>query len=116
MKERLIEILEGLGYPAYLQGSLNESDAFPDAFFTFWNFDSPEPSHYDNNPTSCSWGFWIYFYATNPRLVESVMLTAKKALKDGGFVVDGKPSDANSGRATHTGEMLTAYALEIYDD
>ena len=38
LKEKLIEILETMGYSAYLQGSMSEDDEYPESFFTFWNF------------------------------------------------------------------------------
>ena len=46
LKEKLIEILETMGYPAYLQGSMSEYDEYPESFFTFWNFDTEEIRHY----------------------------------------------------------------------
>ena len=36
MKEKLIEILETMGYPAYLQGSMSEDDEYPQAKFRVW--------------------------------------------------------------------------------
>ena len=71
MKEKLIEILETMGYPAYLQGSMSEYDEYPESFFTFWNFDTEEIRHYNNKATFISYGFWVYFYSVNPALVEN---------------------------------------------
>ena len=50
MKSELIEILETLGFPVFLQGSLNSVEEYPDNFFTFWNFDTPEAAYYSDNP------------------------------------------------------------------
>ena len=50
-KKKLIEILETMGYPAYLQGSMSEDDEYPESFFTFWNFDTEEIRHYNNKAT-----------------------------------------------------------------
>lgn len=36
MEDDLIEILSGFGFPVFRQGSLTDTDAYPDSFFTFW--------------------------------------------------------------------------------
>ena len=113
MKSHLINLLESMGYPVYLQGSLLESE-YPDSFFTVWDFEADELIHYNGDPFSCTWGFWVYFYSTSPELVESEPLKAKLLLTNNGYSVDGKPTSANSGTRTHTGSMLTARYLEIY--
>lgn len=113
MKSQLIQLLETLGYPVFLQGSLSGAD-YPDSFFTIWDFMGDELTHYDNNPYACTWGFWIYFYSSDPELVASVPLAAKKLLKDNGYSLQGKPTSANSDTITHTGSMLTAYYFENY--
>ena len=114
MKEKLITLLLSFGYPVFLQGTLNPKENYPDSFFTYWVFEAPENSHYDNNPVSCDWGFWIYFYSNDPKLVESIPLSAKDLLSQNGFVFTGKPVDANSGCNTHTGVMLISFIKEIY--
>lgn len=113
MKTQLIQLLETLGYPVFLQGSLAGMD-YPESFFTVWDFEANEQTHYNGEPFSCTWGFWIYFYSINPELVNSVPLAAKELLKSNGYSLLGKPTSANSDTITHTGSMLTAYYLEIY--
>ena len=34
MEDDLIEILSGFGFPVFRQGSLTDTDAYPDSFFT----------------------------------------------------------------------------------
>ena len=114
MKSALIELLETLGYPVFLQGSINDMDSYPDSFFTFWNFENPENLFYDNNANCCLWGFWIYFYSTSPKLVESESEKARKLLKQNGYIVRGKPTDIKVDKPTHTGAFFTAYANENY--
>lgn len=116
MKGLFIETLERLGYPVFLQGSLNSAADYPESFFTFWVFQADEESHYDNSPKACSWGFWLYFYSSEPLLVQSVPLQAKELLKAEGFVFEGKPTDADSDVQTHTGCMLTCYIVEDYKE
>ena len=114
MKSALIELLETLGYPVFLQGSLNDAESYPDNFFTFWNFDNPEQSFYDNNANRCLWGFWIYFYSISPKLVERETEAARQLLKQNGYIVQGKPNDIKVDKPTHTGAFFTAYANENY--
>ena len=87
MKEKLIEILETMGYPAYLQGSMSEDDEYRESFFTFWNFDTEEIRHYNNKATFISYGFWVYFYSVNPALVENVMKEIVAKLKENRFLI-----------------------------
>lgn len=113
MKQTLIELLSVLGYPVFLQGSLNPSDPYPDSFFTFWNFNNDDTAFYDNDTHREVWGFWVYFYSTNPALVESVPEQARQILKNNGFILQGKATDISVDRPTHTGAMFTIYKFEM---
>ena len=62
MRDELIEILEGLGYTAQLQGSLAKDEPYPEAFFTFWNDDTPGAEFYDNDARRFEHEFTVYFY------------------------------------------------------
>lgn len=112
MKQTLIELLSVLGYPVFLQGSLNPSDPYPDSFFTFWNFNNDDTAFYDNDTHRAVWGFWVYFYSTSPALVESVPEQARQILKSNGFILQGKATDISVDRPTHTGAMFTIYKFE----
>ena len=112
MKQTLIELLSGLGYPVFLQGSLNPSDPYPDSFFTFWNFNNDDTAFYDNDTHTEVWGFWVYFYSINPALVEGVSEQARQILKNNGFILQGKATDISVDRPTHTGAMFTTYKFE----
>ena len=112
MKQELIQILEAFGYPVFLQGSLNADEAYPDSFFTFWNFDTPEAAFYDDNAHRAIWGFWVYFYSISPALVDSIPEQARQILKNNGFILQGKATDINVDRPTHTGAMFTTYKFE----
>lgn len=112
MKQTLIELLSGLGYPVFLQGSLNPSDPYPDSFFTFWNFNNDDTAFYDNDTHREVWGFWVYFYSISPALVESVLEQARQILKNNGFILQGKATDISVDRPTHTGAMFTTYKFE----
>ncbi len=110
----IVELLETLGFPVYRQGSLNPEKEFPSAFFTYWNFETPESGFYDNEPTSALWGYWVYCYSDDADTTYSLLEKARKLLKENDFILDGKGEDAPSGAETHTGRMFTAYFIEKY--
>lgn len=113
MDENLIALLETFGYPVYRQGSLSDTDTYPDSFFTFWNNDSPDHSHYDNTDYGTEWDFDVNFYSNNPDLTYSVLLQARTLLKENGWVIPEKGHDVMSDEPTHTGRGITALFLEI---
>ena len=116
MKTELITLLETLGYPVFLQGSLNSADDYPDSFFTFWNFETPESAYYDNDAGRAVWGFWVYFYSTDAELVESVPETARQLLKQNNWILQGKAHDITVDKPSHTGAFITVYKFEQYNN
>lgn len=115
IKNDLVVLLETLNYPVFLQGSLNPDEQYPDSFFTFWNFSTPEAAFYDDAANRAVWGFWIYFYSIDPMLVEQIPETARQLLKQNGYILQGKPNDISVDRPTHTGAMFTVYKFENYE-
>lgn len=111
-KDLLINILETFGFPVRLQGTLNETEEYPDTFFTFWNNKSEDGNHYDNNPISYIWDFDVNDYSTDPEQVESLQLRAKEALMNRGFIIDGKGYDIASDEPTHTGRGMHVLFIE----
>ena len=116
MKSDLIALLQTLGYPVFLQGSLNANEAYPESFFTFWNFETPEAAFYDDFAGRAVWGFWVYFYSTNPLLVETEPEKARKLLKSNNWILQGKANDIDVDRPTHTGAFFTIYKYENYNN
>ena len=116
MKEQLIPLLESFGYPVYLQGSLASVGDYPESFFTFWNFSAPESAFYDNDANRCVWGFWVYFYSTDPAQVNTLPEQARQLLKQNGFIPEGKPADLTTDAPDHTGAMFTVYKIENYEE
>lgn len=112
MKEKLIEILETFGFPVFLQGSLGDSK-YPKSFFTFWNNETPDGNHYDNDAASWSWNFDVNFYSDNPVLVNTVLLSARAKLRENGFVIRGKGYDLMSDEPTHTGRGINALYFDL---
>ena len=115
MKSVLIEMLQTLNYPVFLQGTLNPDESYPASFFTFWNPDTPEGAFYDNDAHLAEWRFNIFFYSIDPQLVEIVPEQARKLLKQKGFILNGKPHDIASGRDTHTGVTFSVTITENYE-
>ena len=113
MEDALIQILEGFGYPVYRQGSLTEEQEYPECFFTFWNNNSPDHAHYDNDNYGTAWDFSIYFYSVDPAQTYSVLSAARAALKQAGWVVPSQGYDVQSDEATHTGRAIDVYYLQV---
>lgn len=110
MKDKLIELLETFKYPVFLQGSL--SGAYPESFFTFWNNNSSDNNHYDNDAVSFTWDFDVNFYSTSPTLVNTVLLAAKALLREHGFIIGGQGYDVASDEITHTGRGMNVLVIE----
>ena len=112
MREKLINLLESFGYPVHLQGSLLSVDDYPDSFFTFWNFQNDGDLFYDNESYASDFGYWLYFYSSDPELIENKINEVKAVLKKNKFIVQG-PIDARSDIKSHTGKMLTIFYKEV---
>ena len=101
MKELLINTLSALGYPVYLQGSAPQK--YPKHFITYWTIDTPAAAEYDNALMLTAWQFYVYFYSTDPALLQSGAEKIRAALKAAGFIPQGKGRDLLSDEPTHTG-------------
>lgn len=112
MKDLLISLLRSFGYPVRLQGSLAKDEPYPESFFTFWNNDSYDGNHYDNDAISDIWNFDVNFYSNNPNLVNTKLLEAKALLKQNGFIVSGSGYDIASDEPTHTGRGINVLFRE----
>jgi hypothetical protein len=116
MEELLIETLELSGYPVYRQGSLDADATYPDDFFTFWNNDSSDRSHYDNGSISTIWDFDVNFYSISPTNTYSVLADAILMLKNNKFIISGGGSDRFSDEPTHTGRGVNVIFMERLGD
>ena len=112
MEDKLIAILATFGYPVLRQGSLAGDEEYPDHFFTFWNNESPDHSHYDNEEYGTDWDFDVNFYSIDPEKTYSVLLEARKKLKTEKWIVPGKGYDVASDEPTYTGRGINAFYLE----
>ena len=107
MEDLLISTLESLGYPVRLQGSLLENETYPDSFFTFWNDSADGTGFYSNDETAILWSYSLNFYSTDPVLVNTKLIEAKRLLRDAGWIVSGAGYDVPSDEPTHTGRGMS---------
>ena len=113
MEDLLIELLESFGYPVIRQGSLGPNEEYPENFFTFWNNDSYDGEHYDNNNVSTVYDYDVNFYSVNPDATYSKLREAKKLLEGKNFIVSGDGYDVDSDEDTHTGRGMNVLYLKF---
>ena len=106
MEDLLIQLLESFGYPVMLQGSLGQDEEYPSAFFTFWQNDSFDGSHYDDEARSEIFDYEVNFYADEPSLVYEKLKEAKKLLTKNNFIISGSGHSVMSDEVTHTGRGM----------
>ena len=112
MKKLLIETLESIGYPVFLQGTYAENEAYPESFITFFTLDTPDSANFDNATAAWAWEFQVTFYSSDPTLASSVPDAIRQALVDVGFIPRGKGRDIPSDEPTHTGWTQEYYKIE----
>lgn len=113
VKQLIIDTINSkYNYPIILQGSMSENETYPNSFFTFWNNDSFDDEFYDNRGTQVIWEFDLNFYSTDPQKIEDVLSNVINALKEKGFIIDGKGHDVMSDESTHTGRGITVIYVE----
>ena len=112
MRETLIELLNTFGYPVKLQGTLAKDEPYPDSFFTFWNDQTTDLNHYDNNTPAFVWNFTVYFYSSDPESVNTMMDSVRTLLKSNGWIMTGIGYDVPSDEETHTGRALEVMYIQ----
>lgn len=113
MEDLLIESLESLGYPVIRQGSMGPDDEYPENFFTFWNNDSRDGSHYDDDDVSTIYDYDVNFYSVEPDHVYAQLRKAKKLLKAKRFIISGDGYDVASDEDTHTGRGMNVLYMKF---
>lgn len=111
--DNLIEILEAQEVPVYKQGSMSADAEYPETFITFWNPDSPDHSHYDNEDYGTEWIFNVYVYSSDPEKTYTVLDNIRIALKQAGWICQGKGFDVSSDEETHSGRGLEAICMNF---
>ena len=111
MEDNLIELLSSLGYPVYRQGSFSEGQDYPEDFFTFWNTESPDHAHYDDDNYKTDWAFDVNFYSTDPEKAYKALADARILLKQNKWIIPSKGYDVYSDEPTHIGRGMQALYL-----
>jgi hypothetical protein len=112
VKQLLIDTISSFNYPVYQQGSLSDSDDYPDSFFTFFNNSTNDDAFFDNQETRTIWDFDLNIYSIDPAVVNGTLLEAKPLLKAAGFIVDGAGYDVLSDEETHTGRGINVIYIQ----
>ena len=102
--QKLFDLFNEIGLPYFRQGSMSDEDYKP-SFFTFWNIDTPNDSFYDNHETRYIEYVQVGYYTNDATKIYSGMdeFIAKAKLK--GFVVEGRPKDANADKDNYFGRV-----------
>lgn len=103
MKE-LFSLFDEIGLPYFRQGSMSDEDYKP-SFFTFWNIDTPFDSFYDNRASRYIEYIQVGFYTNDATKIYSVMDDFISRAEEKGFVIEGRPKDANSGKSDYFGRV-----------
>lgn len=115
MWTKLEPVFEKLGLEYARQGTIKDSDHYPKgAFFTFWNYDTPEDGFYDNEANSAVWFWQVYFYTSDPAILYSKMDEFIALAKGAGFIAEGRGEDAPSDRNDYVGRTITIKYIETY--
>lgn len=113
MKQTLINVLEQFcPNNVYLQGTLS-NETYPETFITFWTNYTDDNTHYDNDVHSIDWNFSVTLYSSDPAVVNAMPLAIRTALKQAGFIPQGKGNDIFSDRPSHTGWAMEFIYKEI---
>lgn len=102
--QELFTLFEEIGLPYFRQGSMSDEDYQPE-FFTFWNIDTPQDAHYDNELQRFNEYVQVGFYTNNAEKIYSVMNDFIERAKAKGFVIAGMPQDANADKPDYFGRI-----------
>ena len=92
--------------PIFLQGSLDDDEAYPEAFFTYWNNSTDDDSFFDNRESRANWNFDLNFYSIDPSDAIETLFAAKDELRKVGFIPDGAGYDVPSDEDSHFGRGM----------
>lgn len=103
--QKLFDLFNKLGYEYFRQGSLTDED-YLDSFFTFWNYDTPSTSFYDNDEKRYIERIQVCFYTNKAELIYSVMEQFVTEAKKVGFVVSKRAYDVPADKDNYYGRLV----------
>lgn len=109
MEDKLLKILRAYGCPVFLQGSLGDSDPYPDRFFTYWNNDSASAAHYDNKHSSIVYDYDVNYYGTDAYEVYATHRQAIEDLRAVGFIISGDGYSVATDEPEYCGRGVRVY-------
>lgn len=112
MKDLLINTLSTIRPYVALQGTMDEDEAYPDSFFTYWINDSEDHEDFDDEAFSYEFSFSVIFYTNDPADMYTVPDQTIAALKAVGFIPNGPGWDVASDEPTHTGHAMEFYYIK----
>jgi hypothetical protein len=114
MWSELEKVFVEIGLDYSRQGSYSDDAEYPPAFFTFWNYDTPEEGFYDNEANRAVWYWQVYYYTNDPSTLYAGLENFISKAEDAGFIAEGKGTDIPSDRSDYFGRMVAVKWVEQY--
>ena len=113
IKELIITTLNNAfnNYPVFQLGTIEESEELPENYFTF-RIDSSESRSFDNDDALTAWDININFFTNDPNKTMTVPNEMRQALKEAGFIPQGRGYDLISDNSDYSGWYSDYYYLE----
>lgn len=113
--KKLFDLFDEIGLPYFRQGSLSDSD-YPQKFFTYWNIDTPNTSFYDNKEHRFVEYIQVGYYTNNANEVYTGMDEFCEKAKAKGFVLQGRPQDADADKDNYFGRVCYLRIINNLED
>lgn len=102
--------------PIFRQGSLGESDRYPDTFITFWANTEYEQTAYDNTTATVVYPYQVNAYSTSAALVYNLVRLLRHLYKAAGWQTPDRGHDVASDEITHTGRGINVTYLKTLQE
>jgi len=112
IKDDLLNVLEQFGFPVFLQGTIEPDAEFPADFITFQITASDTAAAFDNDDVLTAWDINVNYYSNNPLNVATFPEQIRAALKNAGFIPQGRGVDLPTDEPAFTGWAMDYYKLE----
>lgn len=112
--DKLIQVVSPfVNGKVYRQGSFTEKDTYPSLFITFWENESSDGNHYNNQEVNgYKYDFDLNVYGNNTNQVYETMEKVILALKNNDFIVEGQGFDIGSDEPNYIGRHVQVYYID----